>query len=806
MDRLSYVAGRYGLWDAPPRMVPSGASDVSGNGRWRIWEFAGTKIDAPVLGNGDLLAAFAGPSRYPQFWLTTNDFWQMESNPNYEFFHDNAVAKRDPPVAMGSPRPLGRIVFDIPEYENAVYEVRQEYLTADTKACLTADDGSRLTISSWAAATENELIIEFMSTKRCELSYEFLFPNELGKGCDVGVDCMGDCEDDERLVGTFKGLIGGRPLQVRNTAKGLIWGYREFSDHVDVPTKCAFGARMLDNSSTTVTLEPDRKYTFVVAVRSWAKTARPMEYARSRARWITENDIRILRELHEKWWEDFWSVSGVECDDELLMRAYCTSQYMLASVSRDPEYPPNILGISTYDRMAWNGNYKINYNHQTPYLGLLASGHFAQADPHDAPYLAMMDIAREMSLRLLDHEGTYLPLGLGPKGMVSEALLLHMKSQGVHGALNMLMRWRLSMDREYLMKVYPYLLTVADFWENDLVERDGVLHVAGDGMHERTTQNIIDDGEPEDPTNTLGYLRTFFSEMQDAAKSLGLSAEKLPVWQSILDRLAPYKVGRISEISSNPTLWNEGRVTLEDLLAEEVRSLPVFFNEAKGNAWSLHFPANIMQIYPGGAIGLGSDKEELEIARNTVYALSEMERAFRNPEKNPSAQDPAAQVTARGAWNATNLGALFFVAAVRVGFDPETILYELHRKIELYGLPNGYLNNNPHGIENLSAVPNTLQEMMLLSHEGVLRFFRVWPRETRPDARFFGLRAYGGFIVDAELKGGEVAYIRILSTAGGKLTFENPWPGGASAGGRILEGRIISVDTEPGEKIMITQA
>ena len=51
-----------------------------------------------------------------------------------------------------------------------------------------------------------------------------------------------------------------------------------------------------------------------------------------------------------------------------------------------------------------------------------------------------------------------------------------------------------------------------------------------------------------------------------------------------------------------------------------------------------------------------------------------------------------------------------------------------------------------------------------------------------------------------------MAYIRILSTAGGKLTFENPWPGGASAGGRILEGRIISVDTEPGEKITITQA
>ena len=101
MDRTSYVAGRYGLFRTPPEMVPAGKCDVSGNGRWRIWEFAGTKIDAPILGNGDLLSAFAWPARYLQFWLTTNDFWQMESNPNYEFFHDNAVAKRDRPWRWG---------------------------------------------------------------------------------------------------------------------------------------------------------------------------------------------------------------------------------------------------------------------------------------------------------------------------------------------------------------------------------------------------------------------------------------------------------------------------------------------------------------------------------------------------------------------------------------------------------------------------------------------------------------------------------------------------------------------------------
>ena len=80
----------------------------------------------------------------------------------------------------------------------------------------------------------------------------------------------------------------------------------------------------------------------------------------------------------------------------------------------------------------------------------------------------------------------YYPLGLGPHGLVSEALLLHMKSPAIHGALNMIYRYGITEDEAYAQKVYPYLRGVADFWEKDLVCRDGVYHVVGDGMHERT--------------------------------------------------------------------------------------------------------------------------------------------------------------------------------------------------------------------------------------------------------------------------------------------------------------------------------
>ena len=50
--------------------------------------------------------------------------------------------------------------------------------------------------------------------------------------------------------------------------------------------------------------------------------------------------------------------------------------------------------------------------------------------------------------------------------------------------------------------------------------RDGVYHVVGDGMHERTDGNIRENGVPEDPVNTLGYLKTFLPGCRESVRHL----------------------------------------------------------------------------------------------------------------------------------------------------------------------------------------------------------------------------------------------------------------------------------------------
>ena len=62
-----------------------------------------------------------------------------------------------------------------------------------------------------------------------------------------------------------------------------------------------------------------------------------------------------------------------------------------------------------------------------------------------------------------------------------------------------------------------------------------------------------------------------------------------------------------------------------------------------------------------------------------------------------------------GAFNASNLSCLFFTAAVRVGYDPEIIWKEMRDMILNRGIPNGFLKENPHGIEQLNTIPDAIQ-------------------------------------------------------------------------------------------------
>jgi hypothetical protein len=261
----------------------------------------------------------------------------------------------------------------------------------------------------------------------------------------------------------------------------------------------------------------------------------------------------------------------------------------------------------------------------------------------------------------------------------------------------------------------------------------------------------------------------------DMSTELGVDADRRAKWTDIRDRLSDYPTCTVRDLPSDATIALPR--------TPETLALPIFRYTEKGQAWQNDNAVGIQHIFPGNGIGLDSKPALLARARNQMAVL--------------------------GRWLDFNGCNSFYPAAARVGYDPEVILGKLRHWVDTAS-PNGMRADNPHGMEQLSVVPCTIQEMLFQSYDGVLRFFPCWPRKL--DARFGSLRARGAFLVSAELKGGVVSGVTIVSEKGRPCTAQNPWPGKSirvtrnGQTGETLTGERMSLKTLPGETIALAPA
>jgi hypothetical protein len=272
-------------------------------------------------------------------------------------------------------------------------------------------------------------------------------------------------------------------------------------------------------------------------------------------------------------------------------------------------------------------------------------------------------------------------------------------------------------NKEYIELVYPFIKGVVDFWEGFLVLEDGRYVIYNDAVEEGPNGDM-------NPIKSLGLLRSALHTCIDMSAELKVDQHKIPKWNEMLEKLSKY-----------PTYEKDG--------------MTLYARTERGD----HRPGvnnRFYQIvYPGGAIHLDSDEEILQIARNTL-------------------EDDITSATWFGSDKYSR-----FPAAVRLGYDPDTILTKLKKYIEISKGTNGYYLGYYVGIEACAAIPSCINEMMLRSRPNVVEVFPVWNPEK--DALYQDLRAEGAFLVSSQMKGGEVQYIRIKSEQGRDCEIVNPW-------------------------------
>lgn len=424
------------------------------------------QLDAPLMGNGDMAVAVSGDPDDQQFWLSKNDLWELRNV-----------------WCMSGPRPLGHLDIEIPQLHGASYHAEQDLATATTTLSFKKSD-SQIKMRSWVCATENLLVVELSAS-------------------DAAVD--GDVRlwipahprttpqaDHRSKPGQATDWVGFPSAPISSDERGVFCGIRSFREQVDIPAEAACAFRVLGGDGAHFHIAPGKPVMLLAAMRSLRQGADYAQAAQSRVAMLDWPTVEnVLYDAHVKWWRNFWDKSSVHLGDPRLEWQYHVSNYILASCSRDPEYPPGIAGTwVTTDQPMWTGAYTLNYNHEACFYGLYSSNHIEQADPEDAPVLDFRQRGEFYAREVLNCRGVLYPVKIGPAGIETTrdekhpnictkpndppwlrqkgGLFLGQRSDAAFAAVNIAQRWYTTYDLNYAHKVYPFVRDVALFWEDYL--------------------------------------------------------------------------------------------------------------------------------------------------------------------------------------------------------------------------------------------------------------------------------------------------------------------------------------------------
>jgi len=355
-------------------------------------------------------------------------------------------------------------------------------------------------------------------------------------------------------------------------------------------------------------------------------------------------------------------------------------------------------------------------------------------------------------------------------------------------------RYEYTKDLAWLRdQAYPMVKGAAELYRTHpltKLEADGKYHLNNLGWAE-TYHGGVRDG-----INDLASVRGIFPVAIQAAKLLRVDAELVPLWQDMLDKLAPY-----------PTNSTPKAMGVLQTAGEPVYAIGIGSHTLPG---SDHNP-RMMMVSIFDLVNTESKltrPEEWQIAMNTLASL----KVAKGVAANNDGGSPLAR---------------FYGEAARIGSSEwvkKCFVFEQRYWKLTPDAPTRFLNRireyNPEGgfaldwqqeatfSEGLSAA---LLQSGAASPGGtpVIRVFPAWPQDI--DASF-SLRAKGGFIVTSLMKSGTVDFIKVTSNLGGPCTLRNFWGTQSvelyrnNAKSETMSSDLLTFATTAGENIVIVRS
>jgi len=487
---------------------------------------------------------------------------------------------------------------------------------------------------------------------------------------------------------------------------------------------------------------------------------------------ILKKGFRNSMESHKKWWDNFWAKSSVSLPDSVLENQWYMEQYKFGSAARADTPPISLQAVWTTDHgklPPWKGDFHHDLNTQLSYWPAYTGNHLDLEEGFLNWLWKNRETFKRYTRIYFGTDGLNVPGVTTLSGEPMGGWIQYSFGPTVSAWLgqHFYLHWIYSKDRRFLQdRAYPWIKDVAVYLDEISMKREDGMRRLPISSSPEINDNRIDAWFTETTNFDLALIRFTFEKAAELAKEMG-KKEEAEKWSRILDEW--------------PRLALAG--------------------ENNGLAFAPHYPykvshrhfSHLLGWHPLGIIDWSDGENDQNIIEATLKDLERFGSDY--------------WVGYSFSW----LGNLYARA-----FKGEKAAETLRVFAENFCLPNSFHVNGeqhdrgysrfkyrPFTLEGNFAFAAGIQEMLLQSHSGVVRIFPAIPSSWQ-EVHFYGLRAVGAFVIDAEKRAGKTVNVKILAEEGGTIQLQNPFDREefTITGGNVIDkGEILKIEISPGKQV-----
>ncbi len=529
--------------------------------------------------------------------------------------------------------------------------------------------------------------------------------------------------------------------------------------------ECAPSAVMPDQVRTRISLKGQEigpVYSVYLTVVTLKESADPLTTAIGNLRKAEKTGFGGLQEQHRRWWDAFWETSGVELDDRFLEGLWHFSLYQLASTCRG-DTAPGLFGLWNMTKSPpWHGDYHGDYNISMAHWYLFSSNHLELGEPFFKTFSSLLPTFKKHTMDVYQIDGVKFPIATAP-GSGVEMCRRHyrmMQVSSAYYAIPFWWRYTYSRDLDYLREVaFPVIEESSKFYLALAEQTEAGLVIGPSYAPEQgplPAYNV---------NNDLALIRPVWEAYVEACNVLEMDTPWVDLVRDCLANYPDYpqKNGRFLDSATADDgllmahtglfamVFPGGDIDADHPLAEvAARTIDTFFDRAQRRsfvgrrtisdvqAWTTQALCSARLRRPDWVDHYLVDVGLTECLKSNGMVSIVSNGLFHTLEEKRAAYDFGDEDRAQ-----------FVLAAMtstRRGRD-KTFQF----------------------LEGASGLVTILNEMMLQSHDGVLRIFPSVPGRIA-DCAFRRLRAEGAFLVSARCTDGRTERVEIASLAGGVCT------------------------------------